>query len=160
MGHINQTCICSLPLDSSCAHKHDKVSINWKAISASASVVKFMREIYSSRGQNGPVVDSKCGSSETRGSMPDMIHLANRFAEPQSLKGVVVLAIHTGRIYCVLDVVTGLTADSPFVGNSRKQSSDTWTFSEYLNKKWVISFFYIMFFMLLFNMTLENNRFS
>ncbi|XP_064986291.1 endoribonuclease Dicer homolog 3a-like isoform X1 [Musa acuminata AAA Group] len=127
-----------LPLDSSCAHKHDKVSINWKAISASASVVKFMREIYSSRGQNGPVVDSKCGSSETRGSMPDMIHLANRFAEPQSLKGVVVLAIHTGRIYCVLDVVTGLTADSPFDGNSRKQSSDTWTFSEYFSKKYGI----------------------
>ncbi|THU52369.1 hypothetical protein C4D60_Mb10t03280 [Musa balbisiana] len=127
-----------LPLESSCAHKHDKVSINWKAISASASVVKFMREIYSSRGQNGPVVDSKCGSSETRGSMPDTIHLANRFAEPQSLKGVVVLAIHTGRIYCVLDVVTGLTADSPFDGNSRKQSSDTWTFSEYFNKKYGI----------------------
>ncbi|URE47590.1 Ribonuclease III domain [Musa troglodytarum] len=127
-----------LPLDSSCAHKHDKVSINWKAISASASVVKFMREIYSSRGQNGPVVDSKCGSSEAGGSTPDMIHLANRFAELHSLKGVVVLAIHTGRIYCVLDVVTGLTADSPFDGNSRKQSSDTWTFAEYFNKKYGI----------------------
>ncbi|WOL09052.1 endoribonuclease [Canna indica] len=127
-----------LPLDSSSAHEHDTVSINWKAIHASVSVVKFMKDIYSAGAQKSPVVNSTCGSSEMLSCMLDMIHLADRCVNPQSLKDVVVLAFHTGRIYSVLDVAVDLCADSPFDGNSEKSLSKFPTFSDYFSKKYGI----------------------
>ncbi|KAG6498755.1 hypothetical protein ZIOFF_038477 [Zingiber officinale] len=124
-----------LPLEPS-ADKHDAISINWNAISATASIVNFMRDIYSS-GANIPVVNYRCGCSETMFSMQNVIHLANECADPQNLKNVVVLAIHTGRIYSVLKVVVGSSADSAFEGLSEK-SSEFRTYSEYFNKKYGI----------------------
>ena len=52
-----------------------------------------------------------------------------------NLKGMIVLAIHTGKIYSVVEVVNTTFAESPFDGNTDNSSSKYMTFSEYFNKK-------------------------
>lgn len=123
---------------------HDIIRINWKGISAIASVVKFMRSTKLVGSEYGSLsysdVSPMCSSDkfETVCCKFDVIHLANKSAQPHSLKDMVVLAIHTGKIYSVLDVVTGSSADSPFDGTTDKLSPNFTTYSEYFNKKYGI----------------------
>ncbi|XP_008793257.2 endoribonuclease Dicer homolog 3a-like [Phoenix dactylifera] len=127
-----------LPLEASCNQDHEVICINWKGISASASIVRFMRDIYMPVAANGPFGSFCSGSSETEWCESDMIQLANKTANLQSFKNMVVIAIHTGKIYSVLDVVIGSCAGSPFDGNSEKSPPEFRTYSEYFNKKYGI----------------------
>lgn len=126
-----------LPLESYCVEEHDTTIINWNAIFASASVVKFMRDIYSPGLKCNTFPNYTHGSSEIACCKPDTIHFANCCANFQSIKNSVVLAIHTGKIYSVLHVVVGSSADSPFDGNSEKSPSDFLTYIDYFRKKYV-----------------------
>lgn len=120
-----------LPLETSVIGLNESFNIYWKAICATVSVVEFMRNIYSSGAEFSEALNScpsrtECGAS-------DMIHLADKSVDQRSLKDMVVLAIHTGKIYSVLDVISNSSADSPFDGNSDKS---VWmTFSDYFKKK-------------------------
>ncbi|XP_039124414.1 endoribonuclease Dicer homolog 3a-like isoform X1 [Dioscorea cayenensis subsp. rotundata] len=123
-----------LPLETSVIGLNESFNIYWKAICATVSVVEFMRNIYSSGAEFSEALNScpsrtECGAS-------DMIHLADKSVDQRSLKDMVVLAIHTGKIYSVLDVISNSSADSPFDGNSDKS---VWmTFSDYFKKKYGI----------------------
>ncbi|KAG1358569.1 putative Endoribonuclease Dicer [Cocos nucifera] len=127
-----------LPLDTSHYQDHEVISINWKGISASASVVRFMRKNCTPVAESGPFGSCCSGSSETECCESDMIQLANKVENLQSFKDMIVIAIHTGKIYSVLEVVIGSSADSPFDGNSDKAALEFRTFSEYFNKKYGI----------------------
>lgn len=114
---------------------HEVISINWKGISASASVVRFMRNICTPEAESGPFGSCCSGSSETECCESDVIKLVNKAENLKNFKDMVVIAIHTGKIYSVLDVVVGSSADSPFDGNSDTSPSEFCTFLEYFNKK-------------------------
>nr|POF01599.1 endoribonuclease dicer like 3 [Quercus suber] len=51
---------------------------------------------------------------------------------------MIVLAIHTGKTYSLVEVVNNTSAESPFDGNTDNASSKYMTFSEYFNKKYGI----------------------
>ncbi|XP_068656481.1 endoribonuclease Dicer homolog 3a isoform X2 [Aristolochia californica] len=117
-----------LPLDTSC---NEKLAFNWKGICSCASAVEFfnsfsshMRTFYSI--SNVADIDNKS----------DIIHLANKSVQSNNLKQMVVLAIHTGRIYSILDVVIGTSAETPFESDGKV--SEFSSYREYFSKKYAI----------------------
>ncbi|KAF8393640.1 hypothetical protein HHK36_021886 [Tetracentron sinense] len=133
-----------LPLESSNAPSHESLRIDWRGIGACASVVEFLKRnslrsaeccSTSSKGNS-----SFCASSsfKTDYESTDIIHLANNSVHLHNLKDMVVMAIHTGRIYSVLDVMISTSAESPFDGTSDAMPSNYVTFTEYFNKKYGI----------------------
>ncbi|XP_020097206.1 endoribonuclease Dicer homolog 3a-like [Ananas comosus] len=124
-----------LPLKPSSVQDHGGVSINWEGINESASLVRLMRNIHSPTAKNNLLDGS---SNNSTNEEEDIIHLANKSEVRQNVKNIVVLAIHTGKIYSVLEVSTDLSADSPFDGASDNPASAYKTFSEYFNKKYGI----------------------
>ncbi|XP_074279118.1 endoribonuclease Dicer homolog 3-like [Silene latifolia] len=117
-----------LPLESSNPEdKSSSWSINWKAIDACVTVVEYMKSC-SSRGVPSPL-DGKSVGENT-------IHLANCSYSMRNLKDMVVIAIHTGRIYYVLDVLADASANSSF------DTSKYPTFADYFSKKYNIKLLY------------------
>uniref|UniRef100_A0A2N9FHP3 Uncharacterized protein n=1 Tax=Fagus sylvatica TaxID=28930 RepID=A0A2N9FHP3_FAGSY len=72
----------------------------------------------------------------------NVILFSNSLTDINNLKGMVVLAIHTGKIYSVVEVVNNSSAESPFDGNTDTASSGYMTFAEYFNKKYGITLIY------------------
>ena len=102
-----------LPVES--AASQEIASFHWKSIDACASTVEFLLDSYSSDGEycfeNSSL--SSPNSYETGGSV-DIVHLANKSIHIQHLRDSVVFALHTGRIYSVLDVINNVTPESTF----------------------------------------------
>ncbi|XP_020690291.1 endoribonuclease Dicer homolog 3a isoform X2 [Dendrobium catenatum] len=122
-----------LPLKTSGQQHHDEAHINWDGIDATFSVVEFMSMIYSSGAESDqlwknlvPFVSSNVSDESS------IIHLADKLVQVQSVKDLVVMAVHTGKLYTVLDVVTGSSADSSF------DAPEFATFKDYFSKKYGI----------------------
>ena len=129
-----------LPIESSGILNYDSWRINWQGINSCASVIQFLEK--QSQLSAGNMNDdtgnpSPCGTGlvETECKSISTIHLANNSVHVNNLKNMVVLAIHTGRIYSILDVVVDMSAESPFDGNADVNSSNNTTFAEYFNNK-------------------------
>ncbi|ONM35314.1 dicer-like 104 [Zea mays] len=119
-----------LPVDST-LDSHKSVCINWSVIDVVATAVGFMRSIYS---------DGKCNLTDKLNyekNGEDLIHLANKSCKGNDLKNMVVLAIHTGKIYTIV-VVSDLCANSKFDGTTDKKEAKFRTFAEYFEKKYSI----------------------
>ncbi|KAK1429456.1 hypothetical protein QVD17_11665 [Tagetes erecta] len=117
-----------LPLESL-----DPLKINWKAIDSCVSAIEFIKKS-SVLGAEKQSVDSIMTDSEST----SMIHFANRSVNKDAVANVVVLAIHTGKIYSVLEVLQDQTAQSPFDGNTKKFPS----FTHYFKQKYEINLVY------------------
>ncbi|KAJ4764395.1 Protein Dicer [Rhynchospora pubera] len=114
-----------LPTDSSFT---ETVHINWRGIESAASAVQFLKDSYQNSGGTFSSVD--------KGRKEGEIYLANKKVEMNELTGAVVMAVHSGKIYLVLDVLPGLTANSPFDGVTEKSGAELTTFTEYFSKKY------------------------
>ncbi|XP_025817136.1 endoribonuclease Dicer homolog 3a-like isoform X3 [Panicum hallii] len=119
-----------LPVDPS-SDSHKSVSINWNVIDVAATTVGLMRSIYSDDQQN---LINKLNPEINGG---DLIHLANKSCKVDDLRSMVVLALHTGKLYTALDVAD-LCANSTFDGASDKKEAKFRTFAEYFVKKYSI----------------------
>ncbi|KAI3801548.1 hypothetical protein L1987_29656 [Smallanthus sonchifolius] len=117
-----------LPLESL-----DPFKISWKEIDSCVSVMEFVKKsfVFSAEKQT---VDSVMTDSEST----SMIHFANRSVHKDEVTDVVVLAIHTGKIYSILEVLKDETAHSPFDGDTEKFS----TFKNYFKQKYRINLVY------------------
>lgn len=119
-----------LPLKTSYQEHHDEAHINWDGIDTTFSAVEFMSMIYSSGAEsdqpwkNLVSLVSRNGSDES-----DVIHLANKLVHTQIVKDLVVMAVHTGKLYTVLDVVASSSSDTSF------DAPGFSTFKEYFCKK-------------------------
>ena len=108
--------------------------INLMDINSCISAVEIMKK--------SPFLGAENCDSETGNLSPyrngsystNVIHFAYSMADINNLKDMIVLAIHTGKIYSV-EVVNNTSAESPFDGNTDNASSKYMTFSEYFNKK-------------------------
>lgn len=130
-----------LPLESQNSLE-DLLSINWRAIDSCVSVIEFMKDncwlsSELSERKNQMVVG---GLSPTEGSSNavDTMYLANSSLPVGELKDTVVMAIHTGRIYYVIESLANTSAESPFVGNADGKPVKYSSFSDYFNKKYGI----------------------
>lgn len=114
--------------------------INWKAIGASISAVEFLKENAlldfkrcNGNGENPPPCTTN--QSETDSEGQDTIHLANCSIDKKNPKGTVVMAIHTGRIYTIIESVKGTSSNSPFDGNTDGAPPEYSTYKDYFSKK-------------------------
>uniref|UniRef100_A0A1D1ZF59 Endoribonuclease Dicer 3a n=1 Tax=Anthurium amnicola TaxID=1678845 RepID=A0A1D1ZF59_9ARAE len=128
-----------LPIDASSTFG-GTLDINWKAIRACSYAVDFMRTPRLSGPQNA-LVDgsvhspvSSTSSFEPECKRSDDVHLADKSVLLGDLKDMVVLAVHTGKIYTVLDVLLDTSADGPF----DDPSGGYLNFSDYFSKKYHI----------------------
>ncbi|KAF8664946.1 hypothetical protein HU200_054266 [Digitaria exilis] len=108
---------------------HKSICINWNVIDVASATVEFMRSIYLEDQRN------LIGDLEKIGG--DLIHLAKKSCKADDLRNVVVLALHTGKIYTALNVAD-LCANSTFDGASDKKEAEFCTFAEYFEKKYNI----------------------
>ncbi|KAF5804663.1 putative ribonuclease III post-transcriptional gene silencing PAZ-Argonaute family [Helianthus annuus] len=117
-----------LPLESL-----DPFKISWKEIDSCASAIEFIKKSSFSKAEK-PSVDSIMTDSRST----NIIHFANRFVHKDDVTKMVVLAIHTGKIYSVHELLPDITAHSPFDGDTTIYSS----FEDYFKKKYEIDLVY------------------
>ncbi|KAJ0848787.1 putative ribonuclease III [Helianthus annuus] len=117
-----------LPLESL-----DPFEINWKMIDSCVSAIEFVKKSSVSRAEKQNV-DSIMTYSENT----SMIHFANKCVHKDDITNMVVFAIHTGKLYSVIDILQDQTACSPFDGDTKKYSS----FEDYFKKKYKIDLVY------------------
>ncbi|KAL2236099.1 UNVERIFIED_CONTAM: Endoribonuclease Dicer 3a [Sesamum indicum] len=127
-----------LPLSEETATERP-LKINWMGIESCVSAVKFLKRNAWLNFQHPEAIKDKSfppasGSVMTKFNS-DIIHLANISAYADGLKEMVVVAIHTGRIYSILYAVAGTSAESPFEGDTDASYS---SFADYYNKKYGI----------------------
>ncbi|XP_050268142.1 endoribonuclease Dicer homolog 3a isoform X1 [Quercus robur] len=131
-----------LPLETLNTSSPEPCQINWIGINSCISAVEIMRKssllgAEHCNGETGNLSPYRNGSCST-----NVIHFAYSMVDTNNLKDMVVLAIHTGKIYSVVEVVNNTSAESPFDGNTDNASSKYMTFSEYFNKKYGITLMY------------------
>lgn len=126
-----------LPIDASSTSTHEAFSIKWKAIRACIYAARLMMNSHLLGPQN-PLIHgttnspvSITNSYEPKCKIPDIVHLADKSALLGDIEGTVVFAIHTGKLYVVLGVATGTSADSPF----DDPLAGYMNFSDYFSKK-------------------------
>nr|CAD1836220.1 unnamed protein product [Ananas comosus var. bracteatus] len=117
---------------------HANTNINWAVIDACSSVVEYLRSIYSLDGEYCPGSSSTALNS-TGTLSEEMIHLANKSLNIWCLKDSVVLSIHTGRIYSVLDVIYDSTPESSFAEMSDEKPTSFASFADYYYQKYNIA---------------------
>ncbi|XP_010503060.1 PREDICTED: endoribonuclease Dicer homolog 3 isoform X2 [Camelina sativa] len=115
-------------------------TIDWSAINSCASIVEFLKKnsLLELRVSDG----NQCNTSSSQEVLlgdkmeeTNLIHFANASSDKNSLEELVVIAIHTGRIYSIVEAVSDSSAMSPFEGDG---SSEYATYAEYFNKKYGI----------------------
>ncbi|KAK8291997.1 hypothetical protein V6Z11_D06G092800 [Gossypium hirsutum] len=129
-----------LPLED---NSTDELRIHWPGITACTLAVEFLKknsllgtEQSDDDGSN-PSLNST-GSPVTYCKETNIIRFANSSVDANSLRNMVVLAIHTGRIYCIIEAVSDKTAESSFAETVDTVSSEFATFYEYFYKKYNI----------------------
>lgn len=126
-----------LPLESVDLANQGHLNINWMGLESCVSTVEFLRENARLNNKRPAVLDQSSSSMDDSAVMEisnHVFHLANRSASVESFKGMVVVAIHTGRIYSILDAVTDTCAESPFEGDADIGYS---SYADYYQKKYV-----------------------
>ncbi|XXG48939.1 hypothetical protein AAC387_Pa02g3257 [Persea americana] len=132
-----------LPLESSNSSRNETLNIDWNGVTACASVVDFFKNHSfvspdsRSNGNEGSSSIDSGNSSKTGSDGLDIIHFANNSVQLHNLKNMVVVAIHTGRMYSVLDV-TDKSTESPFDVDSDTAPAVYKSYSDYFNKKYGI----------------------
>nr|XP_043620815.1 endoribonuclease Dicer homolog 3a [Erigeron canadensis] len=111
----------------------DPFEISWNEIDSCVSVVEFVKNFSLLRAEKQSVDSIMMDSDDD-----DMVHFANRSVHKNDLEELVVLAIHSGKIYSVLELLEQETANSPFDGDAKKFSS----FTDYFFKKYEIDLKY------------------
>ncbi|KAJ0091009.1 hypothetical protein Patl1_13738 [Pistacia atlantica] len=132
-----------LPLEILSISGQESWRINWTGINACAAVVEFLKKnsylgSNQSNGYEGNSSPCRINSSQIESNSADIIHFANCSVDAKDLKNRIVLAMHTGRIYSTVEVVSNTSAESPFDGTADGASSVYTTFMDYFLKKYGI----------------------
>ncbi|AEE77844.1 dicer-like 3 [Arabidopsis thaliana] len=115
-------------------------TIDWSAINSCASIVEFLKKnsLLDLRDSDGNQCNTSSGQEvllDDKMEETNLIHFANASSDKNSLEELVVIAIHTGRIYSIVEAVSDSSAMSPFEVDA---SSGYATYAEYFNKKYGI----------------------
>lgn len=119
-----------LPLEFPCFEESDELKIYWKGITDIYSVVKYL--------QRGHKPEDNCSSSNgeeatiVSENKHESVHLVNKIVDIESISDMIVMAIHTGKFYSILEVVKGTSAHSPF------EKSDVKSYADYFANKYDI----------------------
>ncbi|KAA3476547.1 endoribonuclease Dicer-like protein 3-like [Gossypium australe] len=120
-----------LPLEDSLSNE---LRINWPGIIACTLVVEFLT---ADGNRDNPSLN-QTDSSVIEHKETNVIHFTNRSVDVNNISNIVVLAIHTRRIYSTIELVHDTSAKSSFNDIVDMNSSKFATFSEYYNRKYCI----------------------
>ncbi|KAJ1295101.1 hypothetical protein BS78_01G198000 [Paspalum vaginatum] len=122
-----------LPLRHSSEIQND-LHIHWEAVDSCSGAVEQFRNLYLEDGN----MNCEKLSPHKRNKGEDIIHLANKSLHFSRVKDSVVLSLHTGRIYSVLDLILERTADDSFDEIYNGKASLFSSFVDYYHKKYGI----------------------
>lgn len=130
-----------LPLESS-DNKSEPPKINWRVIESSVSAVEFLKKhawlnVEQSESNRKAMLEQRADPVGNESENRNIIHLANKSVSISDLKDMVVVAIHTGRIYTILEAVDRTSGESCFDGNSDTFTSNYSSFFDYFRKKYL-----------------------
>ncbi|KAL6216878.1 hypothetical protein ACLB2K_010096 [Fragaria x ananassa] len=130
-----------LPLETFNDSNNDSWKINWGGINSCVSVVEFLKQnaLLGAQHCNGDArrsLQNRTGPSGTGCNGSQIFHFADSSVDENSFKDMVVVAIHTGKIYSVFEVLSDTSAESPF------DTSEYNNYAEYFNKKYGILLMY------------------
>nr|VDD65032.1 unnamed protein product [Brassica oleracea] len=114
-------------------------TVDWSAINSCACVVDFLKKNSLLELQVGE--ENHCNTSsgqegtQKKDTEMNLIHFANASSDKNSIEEIVVIAIHTGRIYSIVEAVKDSSAMSPFEDEASLEYA---TYAEYFNKKYGI----------------------
>uniref|UniRef100_K4AJR2 Uncharacterized protein n=1 Tax=Setaria italica TaxID=4555 RepID=K4AJR2_SETIT len=122
-----------LPLKHSSYIQRD-LNIPWEAVESCSDAVEQLRNLYMEDGNLSyeKLSPNKINEGE------EIIHLANRSLHFSRVKDSVVLSLHTGRIYSVLDLILDTTADDSFDEMYNGKASPFSSFVDYYHQKYGI----------------------
>ncbi|CAN0863618.1 Endoribonuclease Dicer homolog 3a [Linum grandiflorum] len=132
-----------LPIDTSCTSNAESLSVNWTGICACTSAVTFMTK--KSLGGDTCDSDSRDQSANTVGlTVPEadgskIFKFANVSVDIDNVMDMVVLAVHTGKVYSIVEAVSDMSAESPFDGNDDDATAKYTTFADYFSTKYGIA---------------------
>lgn len=123
-----------LPLETLNDSNNESWTINWRGISSCVSVVEFLKKnaLVGAQHCNGDTrnsLPSRSSLSGTGGNSSQIFHFADCSVDEKNITDMVVVAIHTGKIYSVFEVLSDTSAESPF------ESPQYNTYAEYFQKK-------------------------
>lgn len=123
--------------------------ISWTGINSAVSTVEFLKENARLNFHRPETIDEdtsihKCDPIGTE-LKSDIIHLADRSTTVDGIKEMVVVSIHTGRIYSIVDIIDGTSALSPFEADAGYSS-----YADYYHKKYVQKGCYFCFTVFIF----------
>lgn len=126
-----------LPLEFANNPSQEPWQIDWAGIGSCVSEVEFLKKnAWLSAEQSGNVIESLKNNGEI-GSDLDCegnIRFANRSVPIGNTKDMVVMSVHTGRFYTVLEVLVDTSAECSFEGDCDGAYS---SFSDYFQKRLV-----------------------
>lgn len=131
-----------LPLEFAKNPSQEPWKIDWVGIDSCVSEVEFLKiNAWLSAEQSGNVIGGSkiSGVIESDSNRIDNIHFANRSVPITNTKDMVVMSVHTGRFYYVLEVLLDTSAESSFDGDSDEAPSNYSSFIDYFQKKYGIS---------------------
>ncbi|PWZ54428.1 Endoribonuclease Dicer 3b [Zea mays] len=123
-----------LPLRNSSQIQHDP-NIYWEAVESCSGTVEQLRNLYL---EDGNLNHENLCSHKRSNKGEDIIHLANKSLHFSTVKDSVVLSLHTGRIYSVLDLILDKTADDSFDEMYNGKASPFASFVDYYHQKYGI----------------------
>ncbi|OWM84088.1 hypothetical protein CDL15_Pgr009335 [Punica granatum] len=130
-----------LPINTAEVQGDDPWKINWQAINSCTSVVEFLKHHSLGTRTKDEILKAYSDKSDVDGETePDetKLHFANGLFDSNSLKDMVVVAIHTGRIYSVLQVIQEMNAESPFEESKGSKKPSFTSHADYFYKKYGI----------------------
>ncbi|RLN16547.1 hypothetical protein C2845_PM02G11130 [Panicum miliaceum] len=116
------------------SHVQCDLNIQWEAVASCSDAVEHLRNLYLEDGN----LNYENLSPNKRNKGEEIIHLANRSLHFSSVKDSVVLSLHTGRIYSVLDLILDTTADDSFDEMYNGKASPFASFVDYYHQKYGI----------------------
>lgn len=127
-----------LPLESQDNPGHKAWGIDWKGINSCVTEVEFLKRNARLSAERFGFNVGSSSHQMTDSLETDLVHLANKSIPVTNIRQMVVLAIHTGKLYSVLDIQLDTSAETAFDGNSDEAPSIFSSFADYFLKKWVI----------------------
>ncbi|XP_074345959.1 endoribonuclease Dicer homolog 3a-like isoform X1 [Apium graveolens] len=131
-----------LPLEFGNIPSEETWKIDWTIIETCGSAVEFLKiNAWLSAVQSGSVIGGSENNDVTWSDLSSVgnIHFANGVLPIPNIKDMVVVSVHTGRIYSVVEVLLDTSADSNFDGYSDEAPINYTSFTDYFQKQYGIS---------------------
>lgn len=138
MGEIIHVLALTIPivtLDSS----PEPLCIDWNGLQSTVSAVEFLKRNAWYSAELSEANKRNCFMHRNDFDATEQVQMANNAVHKSSVRGMVFIAIHSGRIYYVLNSMTNSSSGSPFEGGTDEAPSGYSSYEDYFQKRYGIT---------------------